>query len=212
MRWTAVIGLLASLALPPGPALAQSCGLGSGGIALAGGGVHYDLGAGLSGASAGADLTLRTGLVTVRAGYRHMLLEGDAVDPDAVRLTGAIPVMGLGGVTLCGTGYAAGSRFAVDDDSGIALVGGLGVTLAVPVGDGVTPFLTVRGLGAQTTGTTMGIDVDATGLSLGVEGGVTANLGPFGLALMAAVDGFDGGLGATPFPAQSLELAIGYRF
>ncbi len=213
-RGSAVLVLLLAAGLPAA-ASAQACGLAHGaGISAAGGWVHYDLGAGVDGYSAGADLALAAGPVALRAGYRRMLLEGDT-DPDVLRLALALPVVRVLGVDVCATGYAGGARFAIADDSGLALAGGLGVTLAVsrPVGPaGIAPFVTVRGLGAQTTGTVLGFDLDASGLSLGVEGGLAAVLGPFDLRLTGSLDGFDSGLGTTPYPARSVELAVGLGF
>lgn len=200
----------AAVLLAPMVAAAQACGIAPG-IVATGGYVAYDV-ANTSGATVGADAAVEAGPVLVGIGYRRAILEGDAAQPDIVRGVVAFPAARAAGLTACVTGYAGATRFTLEDDAGGVLAGGIGLTLATTQTWPAQPFVTVRGLGARATGTVLGLDVDASGLSVGIEAGVVAALGPVAVRLVGSVDGFDDGLGVTPYPAHSVEVGVGFRF
>ena len=134
-------------------------------------------------------------------------------EPDVVTAAVAVPVLRKLGLVLCGTAHGGVGRVALGDDEATTLAGGLGLRLAAPIGLGslaATPFAELRGLAAQTTGTDL--EVDASGLSLGGAFGVQVRVGPITLRLAGAIDGFDEGLGATPYPNRSVEAVAGFRF
>lgn len=214
---TAVRGsLLAPLATltllaAPGAAAAQTCGIAPG-VAAAGGYASHRVAGGTDGVALGADIGFRAGPAVVRLGYRRTVLAGEAADPDGVRGVASYPAVRMEGVTVCGDAHAGVTHFAVRGDAGTVLAGGVGVTLA-PAGSGpLHPYVSLRGLAARTVGTVLDVDIDAAGLALGVEAGLAATIGPLSLRVAGARDGFDDGLGVTPYPTTSLELAVGYRF
>lgn len=196
--------------LAPAAATAQACGIVPG-LAAAGGYVAYDVGS-TSGIAVGADVGVAADPVLFQVGYRRAVLEGDAAQPDIVRGVVAVPVADAGGMTTCVTAHAGGTRFSFEDDTGGVLAGGVGLTLTTTESEPVQPFLTVRGLGASATGTVLGLDVDASGFSLGVEAGLVAALGPVALRVAGSLDGFDDGLGVTPYANQAVEVGLGIRF
>lgn len=216
LRRLATTLLFAVLALPALPAQvhAQQCGLGRGHVAAAGGVSHYDVAGGTAATEVGGDVGLRAAGVTLRAGYRRILPETGAADPDAARLSVGVPVTTLAGVGLCAVGHAGGTRFAADgDEEATVVAGGVGLRIERPLAFGrVLPFVEVRGLGASMSGRVLGLDVDASGLSLGAEAGVEAGLGAVLVRATVALDGFDGGLGITPYPTRLFALALGVRF
>lgn len=201
----------------PGAVAAQACGLiGGTGVAVSAGVATYEIADGVSGAAYGLDGALALSGASIRAGYRRVDLEGST--PHIGRIAAAVPVpvsLGLGGLRFCGTGHAGVARLPVGDEGTTVAAGGAGLRIAAgfPLGEGeAVPYAEVRGLAARSTGTILGVDVDATGLALGVEGGVHAAIGSVTLRLSATVDGFVEGLGVTPYPSTSLEAALGVRF
>lgn len=207
--------MLATLAvaalMTPTTLLAQSCGTGNSVVAV-GGYVTHKVAGGTAGAQVGGDVGLAVGPAALRLGVRGMLLEGTAPDPVAGRVRFSYPVAALEGVAICADAHAGVSVFSAGGDGAVATAGGLGLTLEPARSDGFHPWLSVRGLGGWTTGTVLDVGLNATGLGVGVEAGFSAMLGPVVVRASAARDGFDGGLGATPFPETSLELGLGFRF
>ncbi|MFW6205871.1 MAG: hypothetical protein ACOC5I_01400, partial [Gemmatimonadota bacterium] len=167
---SALLTLLAALAVPA-TLPAQSCGVVPGLYAV-GGAVTYDVGGGTSGFAVGGDAALDAGPVTAQLGYRRMLLEGDAADPDVVRGMATMPVVSLFGIDVCPVGHVAMTRFTLGDDTGLVLAGGAGLTVAPSLPGPVRPYLSVRGLAARATGTVLDFDLEADGLSLGVDAGL----------------------------------------
>lgn len=211
-------GLVVALAAatPLGTA-AQGCGLVPGaGVSASGGAARYAVADGLSGPSLGADATLALPVLSLRASYRRVLLADATPDPDIGRLAVAARLpLKVPWFTICGTGHAGVAALPLDGEATTVMAGGLGllVARAFPVELGrLVPFLEVRGLAARTAGTVFGVEIDATGLSLGVEGGVRAVFGPLTLRLSGSADGFDDGLGLTPYPAAAGEVGVGLRF
>ncbi|MDX1675548.1 MAG: hypothetical protein R3314_12195, partial [Longimicrobiales bacterium] len=190
------------------PAAAQQCGPGSA-VGGAAGYAGYAVAGGIDGAQYGADASIAVGSGTLQLSGRLVALEGAAPDPVLGRGRATYPLVAVRGVALCGDAHAGVSRFAVADDTGVVLAGGLGVTLEPARTGTVRPWLSVRGLGGRATGTVLGVDTDATGLAVGVEAGLELELGPVAVRLSGARDGFAGGLGPTPYPETSLALAVG---
>lgn len=203
--------LSASLVLAPAVGAAQACGI-IPGVSAAGGYASYAVAGGTSGAALGGDLALDLSSVAAQVGYRRILLEGDGADPDVIRAVLAYPAADFEGVTICGVAHGGLARFTFESDAGSVLAGGLGVTLSRAGAGSVRPYLSVRGLGARAAGTVLGLDVDASGLSVGVEAGITAMVGQAAVRVSGTVDGFDDGLGVTPYPGASAELAVQLRF
>lgn len=206
----AIAPALALLAAPTAGA-GQTCGLVTGAGAAVGV-VSYPVSGGITGVAAGVDGTFEVADLVVRAGYRHVLLRGDAADPDVVRAAAAYPVIQVGRVVACASAHGGVSRFSYGGDAGAVLAGGIGATVAAATVGPIVPYATVRGLGGYATGTVLGLTVDAGGLAVGVEAGVAALFGPLAIRLTGTLDGFDDGLGVTPFPGASLELGLDYRF
>lgn len=213
-RLTLTMALTAALAAAgPSAAHAQRCGVGRAWVGAAGGYAHYDVAGGTNATEVGADLGLHLGGVAFQAGYRRILPESGIADPDGVRLSLGIPVMDVVGLGVCLVGHGGGTRYAAEGETGTTAVGGFGLRLERSLASGrVLPFVEVRALGASLTGEALGIDVDATGYSVGGEGGVEAALGGLRVAGAVSVDGFDPGLGVTPYPALGIRLGLGLRF
>lgn len=210
---TPLLPLLAASAVLAAPAdtAAQTCGVRAG-VTAGGAYVVHRVADGTSGVAVGLDGALDTETLAFRVGYRRTLIEGESADPDNVRALATFPVVRVQDVAVCGDVHAGVTRFALNTDAGAVLAGGLGVTVA-PARDGaVHPYASVRGLYGRTVGTVLGVDIEAGGFALGVEAGVSVALGALSLRLAAARDGFDDGLGVTPYPATSLELALGIGF
>lgn len=211
-RFTVLLSalVLAGGLLAPG-AEAQTCGIGTG-VAVAGGYAEFRVADGTAGPQLGADVTVDAGAVGLRLGARTVQLEGDAPDPIIGRAEVRVPIVALEGVAVCGDILGGASRFSVADDAATVLAGGVGLTLA-PADPGVVrPWISVRGLAGWATGTILNFDVSESAFAVGVAGGLTARLGRVSVGLAAARDGFDAGLGTTPYPAISAELALGYHF
>lgn len=210
----AVLLVLGASAFGPGPALGQRCGVAAGaGVAAIVGTAEYEMTGGVSGLMLGGDLQLAPG-PELRLGYRTVDL-GGAGRPHIGRATVALPLsLPLPLVAVCLTGHGAVARTEVEPDAVTSVAGGAGLRLALPLVDrnGVIPFVELRGLAARTRGTALGLDVEADGLSLGVHGGIQLVLGPLTGRLAGSMDGFDPGLGPTPYPAWSAELGVGLAF
>lgn len=214
-----LIAAAAGAALPAG-LLAQECGLAPGvGVLTTAGGASYDQLQDVSGGIYGIDAALPVGTVSVQAGYRRALL--GAADADMVRVTVALPVparllpLPLGPLTVCGIGHAGAARLPVASDATLVMAGGAGLRLALRLPAGRARTVTwgeVRGLAGRSTGSLFGWDVRATGMAVGVEGGVRATFSRMTLSIAGAVDGFDDGLGITPYPNAAAELGLGIRF
>lgn len=210
IRRLLVPAVAAATLMAPATAVAQACGIVPG-LAAAGGYVAYDVGS-TSGIAVGADVAVAADPVLVEVGYRRAILEGDAAQPDIVRGVVAFPAAEASGMTTCVTAHAGAARFSFEDDTGSVLAGGFGLTLTTTESQPVQPFLSVRGLGARATGTVLGLDLDASGLSLGVEAGLVAALGPVALRVAGSLNGFDDGLGVTPYANQTIEVGLGIGF
>jgi hypothetical protein len=216
-RTTAILVALAgALALSPAGAVAQRCGVvGETGAAAVAGYAHYEMAGGVDGWEVGADVAFAPGPLGARVGYRKLLIDGGDADPDVVRGTLAVPLAGLSGVATCALVEAGLSRYSAPAGEATSVAGGAGLAVALPLGlaaGGAVPFVAVRALHARTESTVLGVDGSGGGWSLGVEGGVSAGLGPLLLRLTGSVDGFDDTLGATPYPDRSVRLAVGFRF
>jgi opacity protein-like surface antigen len=202
--------------LAPASAAAQACGPGAGGwVGVEAGRVGYDVAGGITGYEWGADAGIGTRSLAARLGYRRLDLEDSGVTPHLLRasLRSALPV--AGGWRLCLAAHGGGSVFAGDAGDGTVVGGGVGLGIGHDLSVGqvlVVPFVEARGLAARSTGTVLGLDTDATGLSLGVEGGAIAHAGRLHVQATASLDGFAAGLGVTPFPASAIRLGLGYRF
>jgi hypothetical protein len=211
----AVLGTIVLAAAPSG-AGGQSCGLAAGGVSVGGavGGAHYQAAGGQTGASVGGDIAFGSALGSLRASYRTVILEGHS--PQIGRLTAAVPLpLPIGAVRLCGVGHGGASRLAVEGEAVTVLAGGIGLRLALPMrlgGGMAAPYVEIRGLSARSAGELLGVDLGASGLGLGGEGGARLSLGPLTAAFSVSADGFASGLGLTPYPSAVGELMLGIRF
>lgn len=219
----------------PGALRAQSCGLtdagagerdGSAEVGGVGGGVgasvgvaSYRTGGGVSGVSYGVDGSAgleALGGVSMRAGYRGVNLNGRRADLGRIAVGVPLPLpFATGPIAVCGVGHAGVAKLPVRDAGTTVLAGGAGLRLATRLALGAAwavPYAELRGLAARSTGTLLGVDVEADGLAMGLEAGVAATLGRGTLRLAAAVDGFADGLGVTPYPSATAEVGIGIRF
>lgn len=213
MRRTSLLGLLAVPALlaGPDPARAQAC-TAAPELALASGYAAYSVAEGTAGPAFGADAAFQAGSMGVRVRYRRVLLDGDAPDPDLIRGSATYPAVRVGDIMVCADLHAGVSRFGLNADVGAVLAGGGGLTLTPAVSGPVRPWVSVRGLAGWATGTILGVGINATALAAGVEAGVAARIGSVSLRVTAARDGFDDGLGVTPYPTDSYEITVGYHF
>lgn len=207
--------LLASAAAAPARAAAQSCAPGDGpGLAATAGAAYWRVVGGLSGPAVGLHGTLAPKGVPLEVGYRRVLLDGP--DVDIGRLAAALPLpLRPVGIRLCATGHAGAARLPVDPDAALVLAAGVGLRAAGTIGVGagrLVPYAEIRGLAARSTGRLFGIDVDASGLAVGGEGGVRATFGRWTVRVAGSVDGLDDGLGVTPYPDFMGELGVGVRF
>lgn len=202
--------LATALLLAPAVGAAQSCGIVQG-VSASGGYASYKVAGGTSGVALGGDAALDVAPVAVQVGYRRILLDGDAADPDVFRAVVAYPATRFQGVELCAVAHGGLARFTFESDAGSVLAGGLGVTVSPAAARRLQPYLSVRGLGARAAGTVLGLDIDASGLSVGVEAGITAIVGPAAIRVSGTMDGFDDGLGVTPYPGTAAELAVQLR-
>lgn len=200
----------AALAAPAG-ADAQTCGVRAA-VSAVGGYASYDIAGGIDGPQLGADVSVDAAAVGLRLGVRTVVLEGEAPDPLLARVQVSAPIISFAEMDVCGDVHAGISRFSFSDDTGTVLAGGIGLTVAPATPGPIRPWLSVRGLAGWTSGTILDFAVDETGLSLGAEAGVAIRSGALSVRLVGAGDGFDGGLGPTPYPELSAELAIGYHF
>jgi hypothetical protein len=208
--------LALAAALAPAGGAAQACDPAPGGwVGLEAGRVTYDVAGGLSGFEWGADAGIGTRTVTARLGYRRVELEGSEVTPHLVRLSLRRTIPVGGGWRICLSALGGGSRFSAEAGDGSVVAGGAGVGIAhglIIDQVRVVPFLELRGLTARSTGTVLDLDTDASGLSLGAEGGATAYAGRLHIRVTGSLDGFAAGLGVTPYPASAVRVGRGYRF
>lgn len=200
-----------------GPASAQACAGAGQGISAgpAVGLVHYEFGDGTDGLELGARLRWRGSFGEAALEPYVLSLDGALTRPIGVRGSFSLPLLELMGVSLCADVMAGATRFDWEDDSGLTAAAGAGATASTTIALGGTvlvPFLGARGIGATTSGEVLGLELDASGASFGVEGGAEVAAGRVDVRASVSVDGFAAGLGPTPYPARSLRLAIGWRF
>ena len=199
--------------LVPAAAHAQRCGPDGTWAAAAGGIGHYGMAGGTDAVEVGADVGFRVGATATELSYRRVMPDAGRAEPDVVRLRVAVPLARRAAIGVCAVVHAGGSRFAADPDDGTVVAGGLGLRLEAPMAGGrVLPFVEARGLGATLSGELLGTDVSESGAALGGEAGIDAATGPLVLRAAVSLDGFDGGLGVTPYPDRLLRLAVGFRF
>lgn len=220
IRARAAAILVAAAPAFPGGLEAQECGLAPApGVMVTVGQVSYDQLQKVSGPTYGVAAVLPLSTIAVQGGYRRAALGG--ADADIGRLAVTVPLpahllpLPLGSLAVCGTGHAGAARLPVGSDAMLVLAGGAGLRLALPFPIGAARGVSwgeVRGLAGRSTGSLFGWDVGATGLALGVEGGLGATLGRVTLGVAGSLDGFDDGLGITPYPNAAAELAVGIRF
>ena len=134
--------------------------------------------------------------------------------PIGVRLRLERPLLQVGGFTLCGGLLAGGSTVRAGEDGAWTAAGGVLVGASRRLSTRrltIAPWVGARGLGARTTGEILDEEFVTTGLSLGVEAGVGVSGDRVMGALQVTADGFDAGLGATPYPALAVRLVAGWR-
>jgi hypothetical protein len=205
------------LAVLPGAVAAQQCepvptGRGAG---LEAGAVRYDVAGGLTGVEWGPDAVIAGARLTARAGYRRIDLRDGGPTPHVVRGTLRSALASVLGMPVCAAIHGGGSRFSGDGDEGTVLAGGAGagtVRQVMLAGARVLPFLEVRGLAATSSGTILGVTIDGSGLSLGIEAGATARVGRVQVRGSGSLDGFAPALGVTPYPARALRFGLEYGF
>lgn len=210
--WTAALLMAVTLA---GPGAAQSCGLvRASGVEAGAGYMSYDIGRGVSGPAFGVGATVAGGAAGARLEYVRPMLDGP--DPAIVRAAAAVRLIRFpGGTAVCATGRGGSAFLNVDGERSSVMAGGIGVRVARAFAPGtlqLEPFAEARGLAARSGGTILGVDVEASGLAVGVAGGVGASIGRVTAALSASLDGFDGGLGVTPYPSAAVRAMVGVRF
>lgn len=199
------------------PAAAQTtCGDGGGvAVRLLGAAVEYDIAGGTSGTELGLEGDARVGASRVRLAAATVLLERGRTDPLLARAEILVPLVSVLGIRLCGGALAGASRLSAGADRSTAVVGGLGATIArsVPLGPlRLSAFLQVRGLAGAVTGEALDSPLEAQGLAVGGTGGLWLEIGRVGLRAEGSLDGFDPGLGPTPFPVRAIRVAAGLRF
>lgn len=207
-RLAPVLALPALLAAST--AAAQACRAPTA-VALTGGFAAYDVAGGTAGPALGVQAAFPVGALSVRVAYHHGLLEGGAPDPNVIRAAAAYPAAEVYGLAVCADALVGLTRFSARGNTGVSVAGGMGGTLTLADAGALRPYLSVRGLVGLTTGTILDETVNGVGAAVGVEAGVEARVGALVLRLSAARDGLDDGLGATPFPNTSVQLAVGWR-
>jgi hypothetical protein len=158
---------------------------------------------------------LRAGATSFRAGYHRIHLTGASATPHAVRAMARRGLLDIGPATLCATVHGGGSHFVAGDDRATVLAGGVGLEASGTLMAGVvavTPFVEARGLGARSQATILGVSDDATGFSLGVDGGAEAALGRARVRLAGSLEGLAPGLGITPYAGRAVRLTVAYLF
>lgn len=198
-----------------GPGAAQGCGLVRGtGVEVGAGTASYDIGDGVSGPTFGVGAAVAAGASGARLDFMRAGL-GDP-NPDIIRGAAAIRLFPLpGGTAVCATWQGGSAFLDVDGERSSVVAGGLGLRFARAAAPGalrLEPYVEVRGLAARSAGTILGVEVAASGLAVGVEGGLSARIGRVTAALSAALDGFDGGMGITPYPSAAVQAVLGVRF
>lgn len=220
IRPRSAAALILALAAVPAGVAAQECGLMPGaGLAAVAGWASYEQLTDVAGRLYGVDASLTLSPVSVQAGYRRADLDG--ADADIGRLAATLPVparvlpLPLGPLTVCGSGHVGAARLPAGSDAMTVFAGGIGIRLAGTIHAGgarAVPYGEVRGLVGRSTGSLFETPVGTTGLALGVEGGLRATLGHITLNVAASLDGFDDGLGITPYPNGAVEVGLGIRF
>ncbi len=219
MRVTAGLALFLGAVLG-GPAAAQTCGLAAAGAVRAGAGVvHYGIGGGLTGLSAGADIEgalASANDLELRVGYRFLVFS-EGPDSHVGRFAAALPLPlpRIGGFGLCLTGHVGGSWLPTDQGDVAAVGAGGGLRLVRPLGGGAlrtVPFVEVRGLFGSTTGNLGGVGVDGSARSVGGVAGLSTRLGPALVRVAGSIDHLPAGLGVTPYPTWAAHLSVGVPF
>lgn len=210
--------LIATFGLAWGGGLAaQGCtGVGTGvSIAPVAGLVHYEFGDGTDGLELGAELRWRGSRAEAVLHPYRVSVDGALTSPLGIRSGVSIRVLEVLGVTTCANLMGGAARFAWEGDSGLTVAGGAGLSIATTLSLGsaaLTPYVGTRGLAAATSGEVLGLEVEASGGSVGLEGGARVAAGRLDVRASVALDGFAGGLGATPYPGRAARLAVGWRF
>lgn len=205
------------LAASPGAAAQGGClDASRGHVAANAGIVRVEVAGGrtIGGVEAGVEGGGRFGPIHVSAGAGYTVLDDAPGNPVSLRIRAERALVELVGITLCGALLGGGTVISSGGDRAWTGAGGAALTAARPLGSAtrVTPYLGVRGLGGRAGGEVLGEEIVATGGSLGVEGGIAVEAGRFAGAVRATADGFDPGLGPTPYPALAVRLVVGWRF
>ena len=211
-----VAGLLAGVLGGPAAAAAQQCRPADASALLSVGLVLSPLADG--GHATGLELALGGTYASERTRLTAIVFstapDEGRVRPLGARLRVERPLGGVAGVTVCGGLVAGGATVRDGEDRAWTVAGGavVGVTRRLSTGRvTLAPWLGARALGARTAGEVIGESFVTTGLSLGVEAGVGVSGGRAIGALRLTADGFDPGLGATPYPALAIRLVAGWR-
>jgi hypothetical protein len=173
------------------------------------GATWYDVVGGLQGVEWGPDLGRAGDRVILRVGYRQLTLSNSDVSPQTARGSLQVIAATTDEARLCFTVHGGGTRFTSGDDHGDVLVGGLGISVAArtALGGLLVPFIEARGLAGRSSGQVLDLELDETGLSLGVEGGATARLSRLQIRVTGSFDALSPTLGVTPYPKHAVRVA-----
>jgi hypothetical protein len=212
--WMAGAALLLILVHPT--RAAAECAPGAGGILIgvAGGAFRYDVAGAMTGTEWGPEAGLASRLVTFRASYGQLDLDGSEIAPHVVRGSLRISSDAESALSLCLAAHGGATWFAAGDEVATALVGGVGMGAAVRTMVGrsqVVTFVEIRGLAGRTTGELLDMDVEASGMAVGFEGGARLRVGRLELRATGSLDGLAPGLGVTPYPARAVRVAGAIR-
>lgn len=208
-------GLLGAL-VAAAPAAGQECRAADAAVLLSAGLVRSPLADGghTRGVEAGIGGAYPIHRTVLSGSVSATVPRGGRVRPVAVRVRLERPLLDLFGLTACGGLLAGGSAARDGEDGAWTAAGGavVGVARRLEVeGVAILPWIGARGLGARTAGEVLGRSVVATGVSLGVEGGVELEAERLLGAVRVTADRFDAGLGATPYPSLAIRLIGGFR-
>ena len=172
-------------------------------------------GAHARGAAVGVAGSVSGAAFTVSAEAEYTILNDADARPLAARVRLGREMARVAGLHVCAGLLGGAVTTAKDEHSAWNLSGGLAAAVTRPFLAGgviIAPYAGARGLAGRTSASVLSQEVVATGFSLGGEAGVAVRRGRAAALLRATADGFDAGLGATPYPSLAIRLLAGWSF